>query len=73
MLKTVRNAFKVEDIRKRLLYTLLMLVVVRFGSQLPTPGVDPNLTTTSISRPVMRSISLRHLRGDPLQECRCLL
>ena len=41
MLKTVRNAFKVEDIRKRLLYTLLMLVVVRFGSQLPTPGVDP--------------------------------
>ena len=43
MLKTVRNAFKVEDIRKRLLYTLLMLVVVRFGSQLPTPGVDPNL------------------------------
>ena len=33
MLKTVRNAFKVEDIRKRLLYTLLMLVVVRFDPE----------------------------------------
>ena len=41
MLDTVRNAFKVEDIRKRLFYTFLMLIVIRFGSQLPTPGVDP--------------------------------
>ncbi len=64
MLKTVRNAFKVEDIRKRLLYTLLMLVVVRFGSQLPTPGVDPTFIQNFLhSRPVMRSISLRHLPG----------
>lgn len=41
MLKTVRKAFQIEDIRKRLFYTFLMLIVVRFGSQLPTPGVDP--------------------------------
>ena len=41
MLDTVRRAFKVEDVRKRLLYTFLMLVVVRLGSELPTPGVDP--------------------------------
>lgn len=40
MLKTLRDAFKVKDIRNRLLYTFLMLVVVRFGSQLPVPGVD---------------------------------
>lgn len=41
MLDTVRRAFHIEDIRKRLFYTFLMLVVVRLGSQLPTPGVDP--------------------------------
>ena len=41
MLKTVRKAFQIEDIRKRIFYTFMMLVVVRLGSQLPTPGVDP--------------------------------
>lgn len=41
MLGTVRRAFQIEDIRKRLFYTFLMLVVVRLGSELPTPGVDP--------------------------------
>ena len=41
MLKTLRKALHVEDIRKRLLYTFMMLIVIRFGSQLPTPGVDP--------------------------------
>ncbi len=41
MLETVRRAFRIEDIRKRLFYTFLMLIVVRLGSQLPTPGVDP--------------------------------
>lgn len=41
MLETLRKAFKVVDVRKKLLFTFLMLVVIRIGSQLPTPGVDP--------------------------------
>ena len=41
MLKTFRKAFQIEEIRKKLIYTFLMLIVVRFGSQLPTPGVNP--------------------------------
>ena len=41
MLKTVRRAFQIEDIRNRIFYTFVMLIVVRLGSQLPTPGVDP--------------------------------
>ncbi|MCD8098953.1 MAG: preprotein translocase subunit SecY, partial [Lachnospiraceae bacterium] len=40
MFKTLRNAFKIEDIRKKLIFTFLMLIVVRFGSQLPIPGVN---------------------------------
>ena len=43
MLKTFRNALRVEEIRKKLFYTFLMLIVVRIGSQLPTPGVDPTI------------------------------
>ena len=41
MLKTFRKAFQIEEIRKKITYTFLMLIVVRFGSQLPTPGVNP--------------------------------
>jgi len=40
MLKTLRNALKIEEIRKRLFFTFLMLIVVRIGSQLPLPGVN---------------------------------
>ena len=40
MLATVRNAFKLKEIRSRIIYTLLMLVVVRIGTQLPVPGVN---------------------------------
>ena len=40
MLQTFRKAFQIEDIRKKILYTLMMIFVVRLGSQLPTPGVN---------------------------------
>lgn len=40
MLQTLKNAFKIKEIRLKLLFTLAMLVVIRFGSQLPVPGVD---------------------------------
>ena len=40
MLKTLRNAWKIAEIRKKLIFTFLMLVVIRFGSELPIPGVN---------------------------------
>lgn len=40
MFETLRNALKVKDIRKRLLFTLVVLVICRLGSQLPIPGID---------------------------------
>lgn len=43
MLQTVRNAFKIKDIRDRLIFTGLMLVLIRFGCQLPVPGVNTAL------------------------------
>lgn len=40
MLKTLQNAFKIKEIREKLLYTFFMLIVIRIGSQLPIPGVQ---------------------------------
>lgn len=39
MFTTLKNAFKIKEIRNKLLFTLGMLVVIRLGSQLPVPGV----------------------------------
>ena len=43
MLETLRKAFKIKDIRSRIFYTFLMLIVIRLGSQLPLPGVKGDL------------------------------
>ena len=40
MFKTLKNAIKSPDIRKRLLYTLLLIVIFRFGCYVTVPGVD---------------------------------
>ena len=40
MIKTLRNALKVKEVRDRLLYTFLALIIVRIGCQLPVPGVN---------------------------------
>ena len=40
MFKTLRNAFKVKDIRNRLIFTFFMLIIIRIGSELPAPGID---------------------------------
>lgn len=45
MFETVRNALKIKDLRKKILYTLFALVVVRLGCQLPVPGVDATVIT----------------------------
>ena len=42
MFETVRNAFKIKDIRNGIIFTFLMLIVIRLGCQLPVPGVDRN-------------------------------
>lgn len=42
MLQTLRNAWKIPDLRKRILFTVLLLVVFRFGSVIPVPWVDVN-------------------------------
>ncbi len=40
MFKTIKNAWKTPDVRKRILYTLLLIVIFRFGCYIAVPGVD---------------------------------
>lgn len=40
MLTTLKNAFKIKDIRKKIFYTFVMLVIIRIGSTLPVPGIN---------------------------------
>lgn len=40
MLQMFLNAFRVKDIRKKILFTFFMLVVIRFGCNIPVPGVN---------------------------------
>lgn len=40
MLKTIAKAWKIADIRRKIIFTLLMLVVFRIGSNIPVPGID---------------------------------
>jgi preprotein translocase subunit SecY len=42
-LNSIRNIFKVPDLRKRVLFTLAMLAVYRLGSHVRTPGIDPQV------------------------------
>ena len=41
MLETLRSAWRIKELRQRITFTLLMLVVFRLGSHVPVPGVDP--------------------------------
>lgn len=40
MFKTIINALKTPDVRKRILYTLLLIVLFRLGCFITIPGVD---------------------------------
>jgi preprotein translocase subunit SecY len=49
MFNTLRNAWKVPDIRKKMLYTVMMLLVYRIGAHVPVPGVDASIVASKIT------------------------
>lgn len=51
MFQTLINAWKIPDLRKKILFTILLLIVFRFGSIIPVPGLD--------------KAALQALAGDP--------
>ena len=49
MFQTIRDAWKIPDLRKKILYTLLMLAIVRIGSTMPSPFIDASLVNEYFS------------------------
>ncbi|MCW9094731.1 MAG: preprotein translocase subunit SecY, partial [Ignavibacteriaceae bacterium] len=45
---TFRNIFKINDLRQRIIYTLVLLFLVRLGAHITIPGVDTTLLTESM-------------------------
>ncbi len=41
LIETIKNIFKIEELRKRIIYTVLLLLVYRLGSYVVLPGIDP--------------------------------
>lgn len=49
MLETLRNAWKVKELRNKILFTLLIIVIFRIGSFIPVPYINPDMIKTATS------------------------
>lgn len=49
MFQTIKNAWKIPDLRKKLIFTLLMIVIFRFGSVIPVPFLSPDIISELLS------------------------
>jgi preprotein translocase subunit SecY len=49
MFKTIAKAWKIADIRRKIIYTLLMLLIFRIGSNIPVPGIDREYLANTIN------------------------
>ncbi|HNY05588.1 MAG TPA: preprotein translocase subunit SecY [Candidatus Egerieousia sp.] len=47
LIETIKNIFKIEELKKRIIYTLLLLLVYRLGSFVVMPGINPSLIANS--------------------------
>lgn len=50
MLESFQNAFRIPELRRRILFTLALLAVYRIGGQIPTPGIDHDVLASFFSR-----------------------
>ena len=50
MFKTIANAWKIPDIRKKILFTLLMLLIYRIGAFIPIPGVNIDFISSQVGQ-----------------------
>lgn len=49
MFKSLTNIFRVQELRDRILYTVMAILVYRIGSHIPTPGIDPTVLLEFLS------------------------
>jgi preprotein translocase subunit SecY len=70
MFKTLRDALKVKEIKNGLIFTLFILIIVRLGSNIPTPGVDTSKIGDFINNALGSSASnlLNSLTGGSISQ-----
>ena len=76
MFKTIVSAFKIKDIRRKLLLTLLLLLIYRLGCWLPVPGFDISAILASENTNLSGEFSIfgimNMISGNALQNCSVL-
>jgi preprotein translocase subunit SecY len=40
MWSIIQNIFRIEELRERILFTIMILIIFRIGAHIPTPGID---------------------------------
>ena len=50
MFDTLRNAFRIKDLRQKLFFTLFALLIYRLGTQVPVPGIDAIAFSNLVNR-----------------------
>ncbi|MCR4841045.1 MAG: preprotein translocase subunit SecY [Lachnospiraceae bacterium] len=68
MFKTFVNALKIKDIRTKLLFTFLCLIIIRIGCQLPVPGIDRDQFSAFIDRLLEGTGFLAMLSGGGFEQ-----
>ncbi len=59
MLETLRNAWKIADLRKKMLFTLLVLFIYRVGAHVPVPGVNTaDLSSAMVNNGLLELMNL---------------
>lgn len=61
MIDTLKAAWRLPDLRKRILFTLFMLLVFRFGSAIPVPGLQPGILENLASQDSFNMFSIMDL------------
>lgn len=76
MFKTIVNAFKIKDIRRKMLLTLLLLLIYRLGCWLPVPGFDISAILAAENTNLSGEFSIfgimNMISGNALQNCSVL-
>ena len=67
MLETIKNAWKIPDLRKKILFTLMMLLVFRLGSHILVPYIDKEVLSSFIEGNSMLGL-LNVISGNNLQQ-----
>ena len=68
MFETFRNAWKIEDLRKRLLYTLLILILFRLGCAIPVPYITSSALESMFTTGSMLTY-LNMMSGGAMSRC----